>query len=113
MRIKPLVEENVYNYMKKLLLAGSAVFAMVNVTAQISKPLNAMISPNPVRDYCEIRTSVPAEIKVMDLKGNVVLKYDQEVFHDIDMTHLEEGIYFLYLIGRNEVQTLRLVKSSS
>jgi hypothetical protein len=107
-----LGKENVYDGMKKLVISGLAVFAMINIAAQETRPLNAMISPNPVRNYCEIRTSVPAEIKVLDLKGNVVLHSDQEVFHDVNMTHLEEGIYFVYLIGRNEVQTLRLVKSS-
>ena len=72
-----------------------------------------MISPNPVRDYCEIRTSVPAEVRVMDLKGSVILELKKECFHDVDMTQLEEGIYFVYLIGKEEVQTLSLVKTSN
>ena len=106
-------ERVVNSGMKKILVLGSALFTLLQVIAQSQQPLNAMISPNPVRDYCEIRTSVPAEIRVMDLKGSVIIEQKEERFHDLEMTQLEEGIYFVYLIGREEVQTLRLVKASS
>lgn len=108
------MDERVVNRgMKKILILGSALFMLLQVNAQSEQALNAMISPNPVRDYCEIRTSVPAEVRVMDLKGSVLFEMKEERFHDVDMTQFEEGIYFVYLIGKEEVQTLRLVKTSS
>ena len=52
-------------------------------------------------------------MRVMDLKGSVILEMKKERFHDVDMTQLKEGIYFVYLIGKEEIQTLRLVKTLS
>lgn len=102
----------VYRRMKQLVITGLLLGAMHVLHGQ-SSGINAMISPNPARDFCEISVSQNVEVRLYDLQGNLVMKPVSGNVFDIDLTSLPYGIYFVHLVGRNEVRTMRLVRAES
>ncbi|WP_306641713.1 T9SS type A sorting domain-containing protein [Sanyastnella coralliicola] len=97
--------------MRKLIFTSLFLLSIPVIGLSQDASLNAMISPNPARNYCEISTSVPVELRVLDMQGKVLIEMGKARHQDVDLTMIPEGIYFVHLIGENQVQTLRLVRS--
>jgi len=93
-------------------LAGSVASFYASTLSQ-AEFLKESISiyPNPVTDVLTIESSSVAidNIKVYDLRGRLVEKYDG-VNNQINVSHLQKGIYILYIDTAVGVLKKKLVK---
>jgi hypothetical protein len=88
----------------------SGVSAPVDITGDIQ------LFPNPNRGIFEVRLKPvgPAEIRVSDLSGKIVLRKLSTVLNKatsvhISMGNVSDGVYILQVISKNMVQTSRFV----
>lgn len=96
--------------MKKIVLT-LIVFVLSIVMYAQGGEFNAMISPNPARDFCEINTSEDVTVRMYDMQGKIILQQDRGKQFDLDLREVPEGIYFLHLISDHRIQTFRLVRT--
>ncbi len=78
-------------------------------TTEVSD-LSFMLSPNPVRRSCVLQVNQVVDLVILDLRGQEVERFSAFSGGSLDLTDLEEGIYFLQLITPDVVRTQRLVK---
>lgn len=76
------------------------------------EPLSFMLSPNPVHRDCVLEVNQPVDLLILDIRGKEVFRLNGFQGGDLELAHLEEGIYFLQLITPTLVRTQRLIKVS-
>ncbi|MEO0405096.1 MAG: T9SS type A sorting domain-containing protein [Bacteroidota bacterium] len=99
---------------KSVYLSVFLFFAIaMGVSAQSTdgEPIEFMFSPNPVRTDCYVEVNQPVTLMLLDIRGEVVLKKMDFTKGDLDLRSLSEGVYFLRFVGKNGIQTQRLVRS--
>jgi len=90
----------------------------VNITANISSVNNSQIScmPNPFTNTLNIRynTSVPTDIKVFNVTGQLVytkhIDNTKEVNINWNTTKLKKGLYFIQIQNANSTKTIKAIK---
>lgn len=76
------------------------------VSEQITK-LQITLYPNPATD--KLFVNVPnAEISIMDLQGKLVKQTSNET--TLDVSQLQQGVYFVKVVANGEVMTSKFVK---
>jgi hypothetical protein len=91
------------------------------VAARFSKAgPGVAVAPNPATDQCLIRyyalKNSKVALKVTDLKGRIALSRQLEHagtgYHDhtLDLSGMEQGLYFLHLTGDDATFSTRLMK---
>jgi hypothetical protein len=63
------------------------------ITEAIENPIQ--IYPNPTEGLLNVHTSVYTSIKVLDINGRTLMEKLPEFTHQINVAHLENGIYFI------------------
>ena len=76
------------------------------------EPLSFMLSPNPVHRDCVLDVNQEVDLLILDIRGKEVFRLSNFKGGDLELGHLEEGIYFLQLITPAHVRTQRLIKVS-
>lgn len=76
------------------------------------EPLAFMLSPNPVHRNCVLEVNQPVDLLILDIRGKELFRLNHFTGGDLELGHLEEGIYFLQLITPTLVRTQRLIKVS-
>jgi hypothetical protein len=66
--------------------------------------------PNPVRDNIIVESDIPLGVEIMDLFGKVLIRQPVQSAHDLTVTGLASGIYFLQLSNGMERQVQKWVK---
>lgn len=68
--------------------------------------------PNPATNFVNIDVPKDAEIRVVDLLGHQVFtKQNTNRSERIDLSQLEQGVYFLQVMHENDAATMRIVKN--
>lgn len=85
-------------------------FNLINCTASNVKleKQEILISPNPTKDILEIKTNLKIKaIEIRDMSGKIIAVNFSK---NLDVSHLESGIYFLRLETENGISQLRFLK---
>ena len=71
--------------------------------------ISAYISPNPAKDFVNIKssTSKQSKITLLDVLGNVVLKENMSSSKRLNISELKNGIYFLNIYSKNFKSTTK------
>lgn len=70
--------------------------------------INFTIYPNPVRNYLQVDSQLQFEtIKVFNLQGQLVI---ETVLNNINVSHLNSGLYFVQVIVDGKSVTRKLIK---
>lgn len=89
-----------------------AMLALSSVFGYGQQKISAMLSPNPADQFCKVSISEAAEVRLLDLQGNMHYQSGRAKEVEMDLRGLPEGIYFVHLVGRTGVQTMRLIHRS-
>ncbi len=74
------------------------------------------IFPNPIVDYLNIKSNFISgirDVQILDIKGNIVFKKSILTDEKINLTELNNGIYFLKLMDKNKNYIQKLIKISN
>ena len=75
---------------------------------------NLEIFPNPVSDILSIKAldlySNLTAVRIYTLIGSSV-KFELDSDHKIDVSHLSNGVYFIYLTFKNQTHTFKFIKN--
>lgn len=77
------------------------------------EPLSFMLSPNPVHRDCVLEVNQEVDLVILDIRGKVVFRLNKFTSGDLELGHLDDGIYFLQLMTPSLVRTQRLIKVSN
>lgn len=70
------------------------------------------VYPNPTKDNIFIRTETDLDVTLTDLLGKIIMsKTYQAGDYVMDVSCLENGIYFLNTIIENQTETTKLIKN--
>lgn len=110
--------------MKRALIILASVFLMLMAVSANSFSLGdeepLLVYPNPADNYLQVdfastNLNIP-EIRILDLTGKVVKKFDKEMVMEngvykshLDISELSQGIYFVKLLQGKEIFTKKLV----
>ncbi len=74
-------------------------------------PMNISFYPNPVNDVLTIENDFEEiqQVHIYDLNGRRVLSQGDQ-FHQLSLSYLKPGIYFLEVIGENDRAQYKLIK---
>ena len=104
------------NYYRLQTTSTDGAVGYSNVIAINNEPSTISISPNPAKNVLHIEglsASNKAEITVVDLNGNVAMRYEPSTInssYDLNITPLKPGNYWLKLEVNGEVITKQFVK---
>lgn len=70
---------------------------------------NIRIYPNPTVDWCIIELDIPAEIQLINLAGQELLRVENETNFRLDVRPFGESIYILKVITKTGILTKRIV----
>jgi Secretion system C-terminal sorting domain len=88
--------------------------AIVGTDKLVEQPSSWSLFPNPAGDFLTLRgkTTGPLQIEVFDNMGKEVERKIWADYQDqkIDVSHLNSGTYFLRIIEKEKVQTIRFIK---
>jgi len=110
---KPYFSQTNYYRLKQIDFDDSYEYSEITVS-KISNKVELVFYPNPVRDYVTIEIGNEHEgvyIEVFDMKGRLVksLKRHDNYFN-IDLSELENGIYWLTLLTDDLERKVKFVK---
>ncbi|MEM9921285.1 MAG: T9SS type A sorting domain-containing protein, partial [Bacteroidota bacterium] len=86
-------------------ICGTAVPASLRLgtTSQTSTECHFKVFPNPARDQLQLQSeqTLEGQLKIVDLQGKVVMErsLQHELVSHIDIDHLHNGMYILFLEG--------------
>lgn len=84
-----------------------------NVALHAPKSGNAQIYPNPTTDRVSLRIDQPIlAIKLTDMEGRIIPDLDLTVGNELDIQHLQSGLYILSVYLDDRLETFRVVKQN-
>ena len=91
--------------------AKSTTFSIANGLKDLQR-VALTIYPNPVKDYLQLQmeNTLDMQFKIYNLQGSLVLASNSTSNESIDVSGLNQGLYFLELYGTDQVFTGRFVK---
>lgn len=90
--------------------------ATINSIEEVKETMDWNIYPNPVEDVLFINpislVNANATIQITDLSGSIIFTKKSHLHQNfsIDVAHLKQGIYFVKIIGQNEILSKKFVK---
>nr|WP_321236556.1 FG-GAP-like repeat-containing protein [uncultured Psychroserpens sp.] len=75
--------------------------------------INDIIFNNPVNDILHIETSITINtIEVLNIHGQRILTIgNQDIAQDINMSHLQSGVYFVRMSINDQIKVLKIIKA--
>lgn len=89
----------------------SALFAEPNPSASIAEEIKmdkVLVFPNPASELLNIQLSNEQEITLVDISGSTLMQSEQQLNHQIDISALSKGVYFVKTLSG---QTVKFVKN--
>lgn len=75
-----------------------------------SENSDIVIYPNPAKDFITIKSANLQQVNILDGWGKLVLTTTATTQKPIQITSLKKGIYWLQLIHKDKIQTVKLIK---
>jgi len=106
------LENNDYNLLNNLTITGDFVSDVKEIT---EAPNSINVYPNPTDQYLQLSGDhlANSDLSIYNAQGNLVMTQsliDQE--HSIDVSGLNNGLYFIQVINKeNKISTARFIKS--
>lgn len=88
----------------------SALYAEADPTASIAEEIEInqlVVYPNPASELLNIQLSNEEEITLVDISGSTLMQSEQQLIHQIDISALSKGVYF---VKTATGQTVKFVK---
>jgi len=79
------------------------------ITPSLSEKIK--IYPNPVLDYLNISTDKKTDIRLLDVLGRTILEHSTHNSSKLDLSDIEQGIYWLEIQYSNELFTEKIYKN--
>ncbi|MFH2144387.1 MAG: two-component regulator propeller domain-containing protein, partial [Bacteroidota bacterium] len=75
---------------------GVTKISQITSVSNIQKDLSILVFPNPVKDLLYVPDNVTANVKIIDISGNILIdKNMQGCNQQIDISRLSAGVYFI------------------
>jgi hypothetical protein len=80
--------------------------------AQMTMP-ELLLYPNPFNNVLSIQNSLPADIRIYNLLGELIISKKIGICEEIDLSCLKDGIYLVTLSSESKILHIeKIVKSS-
>ena len=83
-------------------------FGPLAVQAVTSRPVNAVLYPNPARDYININTGTQEElaVSITDISGREISRQSITTIGTVSLQGLTSGVYYVAISRKNEVPVI-------
>ncbi|MDP1725809.1 MAG: T9SS type A sorting domain-containing protein [Bacteroidota bacterium] len=72
--------------------------------------VNPVVYPNPFNNKIMINTHEPLFVKVMDIRGNIIVKQELLPSEALATEHVHSGIYFIEITGNSGTEYYKMIK---
>lgn len=83
---------------------------VITGTSSTKELLSLNIYPNPCSDMLHVDTPENGTLEITDLKGSTIIKSEVKIRTILDITHLNQGIFFIKFSGANFFKVKTFVK---
>jgi len=87
-----------------------AIFEIIETVDDLESS-SVLLYPNPTAGYCKMYLAENTEMEIIDSKGNIIKKCHLEIgIYEIDIQAQADGLYFIRLINKSAINTIKLIK---